>query len=183
MWVPRWKQLREFVLTLRPTDIGDEELTKFGFTAFPRLWMDHGYMGQHVVVQSWDHIHGGKNQDWNFSLWLVDYHNYGEVLCCLVKDFGSTWVTERELLVQVANEIADYEEHLKSKKFPLCMQVAGKTFCMNCGELRSEEKLYCDCHWTCPICTAIRPLDDDGCHCGYFVDEEFGDLPFDPSLN
>ena len=183
MWVPRWKQLRVVVLSLRQTDIGDESLTRLGFTAFPRLWMDHGYMGHHVVIQSWDKACGGEGQEWNFSLWLVDYHNYDETYCCLVKDFGSTWVSDRDLLIQVANEIAKYEEDRMSKSFPLCRQIDGMSFCMTCGELRSEEKLYCECHWTCPICTASRPLDDDGCVCGYFVDEEFGDLPFNPSLN
>jgi hypothetical protein len=46
--------------------------------------------------------------------------------------------------------------------------------CVSCGDWTRD----CNC-WKCPRCTATRPGDDDGCHCGYHIFDDY-DNPDEP---
>lgn len=117
----RVNDLREIILDIRGTDIG-EEIEKDSFCVIPRLFVDNGYMGFHVVVQVWDHKAPDEEQHWNFSLWLFDAHNSDEdwfvshpddeylIHCEMVHDLGNVWFTRRESLLTIAEHVASYNE-------------------------------------------------------------------------
>lgn len=120
----RVNDLREIILDIRGTDIG-EEIEKDSFCVIPRLFVDNSYAGFHVVVQVWDHKAPEQEQHWNFSLWLFDAYNDDEdwfvshsdeysIHCEMVHDLGDVWFTRRDSLLTIAEHLASY--HKKSFK-------------------------------------------------------------------
>jgi len=110
----RVNDLKKIILDIRNKDIGNE-IEQDSFIVMPRLLVDNGYMGFHVVVQVWDHKASDEEQHWNFSLWLWDGHNQypndeETIHCEMVHDFGDVWFSRRESLVSIANHLALYYE-------------------------------------------------------------------------
>jgi hypothetical protein len=109
----RVNDLKKIILEIRSKDVG-QDIEEDSFIVMPRLFVDNGYMGFHVVVQVWDHKASDEEQRWNFSLWLWDGHNEypdeEEIHCEMVHDFGDVWFSERESLVSIANYVASYWE-------------------------------------------------------------------------
>lgn len=108
----RVNDLKKIVLEIRGKDMGTE-IEENSFCVIPRLFVDNGYMGFHVVVQVWDHKALEQEQHWNFSLWVWDsYNEYpaqeDPIHCEMIQDFGDEWFTEKANLLTIAEHLASY---------------------------------------------------------------------------
>lgn len=115
----RLNDLEKVIRKLNPKDMG-YEIEENSFVVIPRLWVDNGHMGFHVVVQVWDHTITSKENTWNFSLWLMDcFNDYPDTEdgfhCEIVCGLGTNWFTDRNSLIAIASEVASYHEKLLKK--------------------------------------------------------------------